>query len=82
MSREQLTICETASPMMVEPIPQLPAQTLQGKTSTVTGGSRDIGAVIAFDLAKRGANVCVTYTSESSKAKCDEFGITSRQTFE
>ncbi|KAK5946105.1 hypothetical protein PMZ80_000245 [Knufia obscura] len=48
----------------------LPPQTLEGKNAIVTGASRGIGATIAIDLAQRGANVCVTYTSESSKTKC------------
>jgi len=48
----------------------LPPQTLAGKNAIVTGASRGIGATIAIDLAQRGANVCVTYTSESSEAKC------------
>jgi NAD(P)-dependent dehydrogenase (short-subunit alcohol dehydrogenase family) len=30
---------------------------LQGKTAIVTGGSKNIGAGIAFDLARRGADV-------------------------
>ncbi|KAE9370475.1 NAD(P)-binding protein [Stipitochalara longipes BDJ] len=36
---------------------------LSGKTAIVTGSSRGIGAGIAIDLAKRGANIVVNYTS-------------------
>ncbi|TVY73619.1 putative hydroxyacylglutathione hydrolase [Lachnellula suecica] len=36
---------------------------LSGKTAIVTGSSRGIGAGIAIDLANRGANVVVNYTS-------------------
>ena len=50
----------------------LPPQTLAGKNAIVTGASRGIGATIALDLAQRGANVCVTYSSDSSEAKCQE----------
>jgi len=50
----------------------LPSQTLAGKNAIVTGASRGIGATIALDLAQRGANVCVTYSSDSSEAKCQE----------
>ncbi|KAI9734751.1 MAG: hypothetical protein M1818_006738 [Claussenomyces sp. TS43310] len=40
---------------------------LAGKTAIVTGASRGIGAGIAFELAKRGASVVITYTSKSSE---------------
>jgi len=53
----------------------LPAQTLAGKVAIVTGGSRGIGATIATDLARRGANVCITYTSESSKSKSEDLAL-------
>lgn len=49
----------------------LPPQTLAGKVAIVTGASRGIGSVVAVDLAKRGASVCITYVSESSKSKCE-----------
>ncbi|KAJ0158114.1 3-oxoacyl-[acyl-carrier-protein] reductase FabG [Colletotrichum tanaceti] len=39
---------------------------LHGKVAIVTGGSRGIGAAIAIELAKRGANVIITYVSETS----------------
>ncbi|TVY51777.1 putative hydroxyacylglutathione hydrolase [Lachnellula cervina] len=37
---------------------------LIGKTAIVTGSARGIGAGIAIDLGKRGANVVVNYTSQ------------------
>ncbi|KAL3455765.1 hypothetical protein BJX64DRAFT_297302 [Aspergillus heterothallicus] len=40
---------------------------LSGKTAIVSGASRGIGAEIAFELAKRGANVMISYTTCSSK---------------
>jgi 3-oxoacyl-[acyl-carrier protein] reductase len=39
---------------------------LKGKTAIVTGGSRGLGAGMAYELAKRGADVVLTYTSPSS----------------
>lgn len=33
---------------------------LQGKLAIVTGASRGIGAGLAWELARRGANVCIT----------------------
>lgn len=50
----------------------LPAPTLLGKVAIVTGAARGIGASIALNLAKRGANVCITYTSASSESKTEE----------
>lgn len=47
----------------------LPAQSLHGKVAIVTGAARGIGASIAVDLARRGAKVCITYTSKTSEAK-------------
>ncbi|KAJ5385885.1 NAD(P)-binding protein [Penicillium cosmopolitanum] len=40
---------------------------LKGKTAIVTGSSRGIGAGIALQLAKRGANIVVNYVSDGSK---------------
>ncbi|KAJ5901205.1 hypothetical protein N7504_007198 [Penicillium tannophilum] len=39
---------------------------LQGKLAIVTGSSRGIGAGIAWELARRGANVYITYVSDNS----------------
>ncbi|KAF1344374.1 putative gluconate 5-dehydrogenase [Delphinella strobiligena] len=44
-------------------------QSLAGKNAIVTGGSRGIGAGIALELAKRGANVLITYQSASGQAE-------------
>ncbi|WP_432400636.1 3-oxoacyl-[acyl-carrier-protein] reductase [Wukongibacter sp. M2B1] len=41
---------------------------LEGKTAIVTGGSRGIGKAIALNLAEKGANVVVNYTSSPDKA--------------
>jgi len=45
---------------------------LAGKMAIVTGASRGIGAGIAFELAKRGAKVAITYTSASSEGKVSD----------
>ncbi|KIW81681.1 hypothetical protein Z517_04707 [Fonsecaea pedrosoi CBS 271.37] len=45
---------------------------LKGKLAIVTGGSRGIGAAIVRSLAKRGANICFNYTSESSVSKSEK----------
>ena len=42
--------------------------TLAGKNAIVTGASRGIGAGIAFELAKRGANVS-THTNPQAKSR-------------
>ncbi|KAJ5962051.1 Short-chain dehydrogenase/reductase SDR [Penicillium viridicatum] len=45
---------------------------LQSKLAIVTGSSRGIGAGIAWELARRGANVCITYVSDNSKLLVEE----------
>ncbi|KAJ5832709.1 hypothetical protein N7474_001020 [Penicillium riverlandense] len=45
---------------------------LEGKIAIVTGASRGIGAGIAYELAKQGAKVALTYTSASSESLVDE----------
>jgi len=42
---------------------------LEGKTALVTGGSRGIGAAIARELARAGANVVVGYRSGKDEAE-------------
>ena len=41
---------------------------LTGKAALVTGGSRGIGAAIAKDLARAGADVAITYVSSPDRA--------------
>lgn len=41
---------------------------LKDKIALVTGGTRGIGREIALELAKKGANVAITYTSNKEKA--------------
>ena len=43
--------------------------TLKGKVALVTGGSRGIGAGIARQLAKDGADIAITYVSSPEKAR-------------
>jgi 3-oxoacyl-[acyl-carrier protein] reductase len=45
---------------------------LQGKTVLITGASRGLGANMALELAKRGADVIITYTSCSSESLVKE----------
>ncbi|KAJ5809265.1 uncharacterized protein N7503_001483 [Penicillium pulvis] len=47
---------------------------LQGKLAIVTGSSRGIGAGIAWELARRGANVYITYVSDNSESAVNELG--------
>lgn len=42
---------------------------LKGKTAVVTGGSRGIGAAIAYKLASMGANIAVIYAGNAVKAE-------------
>lgn len=42
---------------------------MQGKTVLVAGGGRDIGKACAVELAKKGANVCLTYHSSEAAAQ-------------
>lgn len=44
---------------------------LKGKTAIVTGAARGIGAAIALKFAENGANVAITYVSESSREKAE-----------
>ncbi|PHH52162.1 L-xylulose reductase [Ceratocystis fimbriata CBS 114723] len=44
------------------------SRVLAGKLAIITGGSRGIGAAIADNLASKGANVVLGYTSASSQA--------------
>ena len=41
---------------------------LAGKIALVTGGSQGIGAAAALELAREGADVCVTYRSHEAEA--------------
>jgi NAD(P)-dependent dehydrogenase (short-subunit alcohol dehydrogenase family) len=45
------------------------ANTLQDRVAIVTGGSRGIGAGVAYELAVRGANVLITYNSAGKHAE-------------
>jgi 3-oxoacyl-[acyl-carrier protein] reductase len=42
---------------------------LEGKNAIVTGGSQGIGAAIAQELAREGANVCLTYRKHEEEAQ-------------
>jgi 3-oxoacyl-[acyl-carrier protein] reductase len=45
---------------------------LRGRTAIITGSSRGIGAGIALELANRGADVVITYTSQRSQSLVSE----------
>ena len=47
---------------------------LKGKVAVITGGSRGIGAAIAYKLASLGADIAVTYAGNSQAAQrvCDK----------
>ena len=42
---------------------------LKGKTAVITGGSRGIGAAIAYQLASMGADIAVVYASNAAAAE-------------
>lgn len=42
---------------------------LKGKTTIVTGGSRGIGAAIAIEFARQGANVAILYCGSQDRAE-------------
>ncbi len=42
---------------------------LEGKNAIVTGGSAGIGAATSLELAREGANVCLTYRKHKAEAK-------------
>ncbi|KAI9666454.1 MAG: hypothetical protein M1821_004390 [Bathelium mastoideum] len=46
--------------------------TLSGKVAIVTGASRGLGAAMAQELAKRGAKVAATYTSDKSTKAAED----------
>src|SRR5699024_1478201 len=41
---------------------------LKGKNTIVTGATRGIGRAIAIELANQGANVCINYAGNETKA--------------
>lgn len=45
---------------------------LDGKNALVTGGSQGIGAAISLDLAREGANICLTYRKHEAEARAYE----------
>ena len=43
---------------------------LEGKHAIVTGGSQGIGTAVSVELAREGANVCLTYRKHEAEAQC------------
>jgi 3-oxoacyl-[acyl-carrier protein] reductase len=41
---------------------------LEGKNAIVTGGSQGIGAAVSLELAREGANICLTYRKHEAEA--------------
>jgi 3-oxoacyl-[acyl-carrier protein] reductase len=41
---------------------------LEGKNALVTGGSQGIGAAVSLELAREGANICLTYRKHEAEA--------------
>ncbi len=42
---------------------------LEGKNALVTGGSQGIGAAASLEMAREGANICLTYRKHEAEAK-------------
>ena len=42
---------------------------LEGKNALVTGGSQGIGAAISIEMAREGANICLTYRKHEAEAE-------------
>ncbi|KAI9652448.1 MAG: hypothetical protein M1831_006791 [Alyxoria varia] len=51
---------------------ELPTQVLAGKHAIVTGASRGLGAVMALELARRGAKLTLCFSSRTSATKVDQ----------
>ncbi|KAF7553041.1 hypothetical protein G7Z17_g3895 [Cylindrodendrum hubeiense] len=49
-------------------------QSMTGKTAVISGSSRGIGATIAQELSRRGANIVLNYPTPSVKDECDAVG--------
>jgi NAD(P)-dependent dehydrogenase (short-subunit alcohol dehydrogenase family) len=54
---------------------------LEGKLAIVTGGSRGIGAATCANLAAKGANLVINYTSDSSAEKTQQLAERLQQTY-
>lgn len=54
---------------------------LEGKLAIVTGGSRGIGAATCENLASKGANLVINYTSDSSAEKTQQLAQRLQETY-